>query len=248
MSRQYLYDKNNKKFVLSIPNDELIELPKTEVAKIGYKNVEKIIKFVEKKNLNTHFLHFSFGKIEKINDIVGQKSWDEGEKTVYYNPVGLWLSYGDSWLEYVNKYIKNPSMWNLFNYIYDVEVNDTVLIIKSRQELYNFIDKFKNSNDIIKIYDVINWKKVMDTYNGLIILGDDIWNLELLDRMTISGNESVQNFINDLMGDSWKSNMLLLSEWVRHWGCKTGVVWSKKGIAKINKIKKISFNVEFIKK
>lgn len=238
----WLYDKKNKKFVLSEICDNFKELPIDDIIKIGYKNIQKTIKFINKKKLNNHFLHTSVNKIKKIDDILDIKSWDESEKSIYHNPLGLWIGYGDSWLQYVKSHIKKPSMWNLFSYVYDIEVNESVLIIESKQELYNFINKFKNDNNIIKIYNVINWKKVRETYNGLIIIGNDIWNTQMLDKMIILGNESVQEFIDNLVGDSWKSNMLLLSEWVRHWETKTGVIWSKNGIKEYKLIKKISFN------
>jgi len=238
----WLYDKKNKKFVVSQLSDNLKELPIDNIIKIGQKNIKKTIKFIDKKKLNNHFLHTSVNEINKIDDMLDIKSWDELDKSIYHNPVGLWVGYGDYWLQYVKSHIKKPSMWNLFSYVYDIEVTESVLIIKSKQELYYFINKFKNNDKTIKIYNVINWKKVKETYNGLIIIGNDIWNTQMLDKMIISGNESVQEFIDNLIGESWKSNMLLLSEWVRHWETQTGVIWSKNGIKKIKLIKKISFN------
>lgn len=244
----WLYDKINKRFVLGQPDGILKELPKQELIEIGQKNILKTIEFINEKKLNHNYLHFSLGEIIQLEDKDINMSWDSTERSVYHNPSGLWLSYGDSWLRYVQKHIKNPSMWNLYDNIYDVEVNDSVLIIESRDELYDFINKFKNGDDVIKIYNVINWNKVKESYNGLIILGDDIWNIEISDRMIILGNESVQEFIDKLFGDSWKTNMILLSEWVRHWETKSGVIWSKNGINETNLIKKISFDIEFTKK
>lgn len=244
----WLYDKENNRFVLSQPDGILKELHKSEMIEIGKKNIQKTMEFIDEKNLNHKYLHFSLGEIKEIKETDINESWDAVEKSVYHNPSGLWLSYGDSWLQYVHAHIKNPSMWNLYDHIYEIKVNDSVLIINSKKELYDFINKFKNDDNVIKIYNVINWNKVKESYNGLIILGDDIWNINMSDRMIILGNDSVQEFVDNLIGDSWKTNMLLLSEWVRHWETKTGVIWSKNGIGSINLIKKISFDIEFIKK
>jgi hypothetical protein len=241
----WLYNSVNKKFVLSSTdsNSDLINIPKDEISKIGAKNVQSTIEYIERKNLTYSFLHFSAEPIQDIkNTTDNEKSWDEQLKSIYYNPFGLWLSIGDSWLKYVQKHIVNPSMWNLFSYIYEVKVNNSVLIIKSKDELYDFIKKFKNDDDKIKIYDVVNWALVKNEYNGLIILGDDIWNtFQYPDRMIILGSDSVHHFFEELLGESWKTNMLVLSEWVRHWETKSGVIWSEKGIDEINLIKTVSF-------
>ena len=52
------------------------ELPIDNIIKIGYKNIQKTIKFIDKKKLNNHFLHTSVNKIKKIDDMLDIKSWD----------------------------------------------------------------------------------------------------------------------------------------------------------------------------
>lgn len=183
-------------------------------------------------------------EINNVNDSL-TGSWCQKEnESIYYNPNDLWCSVGDSWLNYVKQQIKKPSIWNLFNYVYDVSINDSVLVINSKNELYDFIDKFKNNDDDIKIYNVINWELVKNTYNRLIVLDQDIFDINTNDKMIILGNESVQLFVEKLFGDNWKNNKILLSEWIRHWETKTGVIWSGKEIKHIKLLKKISYVVE----
>jgi len=72
----WLYDKKNKKFVVSQLSDNLKELPIDNIIKIGQKNIKKTIKFIDKKKLNNHFLHTSVNEINKIDDMLDIKSWD----------------------------------------------------------------------------------------------------------------------------------------------------------------------------
>ena len=176
----------------------------------------QIALFIEKNNLQTKYLHFSMSKIENVYD-GSNGSWQESDKSIYYNPNGLWISVGNSWLEYVDNNIKKPSPFNLFSYIYEIEISKSVLIINSKDELIQFIKNFKNDDNIIKIYNVINWKKVKSVYDGMIILDKNIFDNSTKDKMIINGSDSVQNFIESLFGqNSWKDNYVLLSEWIRH--------------------------------
>jgi len=230
------------------PIKRWIEYPENVIYKVGKSNVHDVKKFIHKHKLKDSFLHFSFKQIEKLDTNSLNESWKaENKKSVYYNPVGLWLSHGPAWLEYVESNIKKPSPWNLFPYTYKIEVYDSVKLITSKDDLFKFIKTYKRKPADIKFYDVIDWAKVRKDWDGIIItpwLGDKIWHSgsNPADRFEIVGGESAHEFINDIMGARWKNNFVLLSEWYRHWECASGVIWNVKGIASCDLIKETDFS------
>ena len=60
--------------------------------------------------------------------------------------------------------------------------------------------------------------------------------------MEIIGGEVAHDFFVDLMGNRWKNNMILLSEWYRHWECASGVIWNISGISSCDLIKETDFS------
>lgn len=250
IKKEWVYDRHNKKFTYDFPNDDnFIELSTDTLIKAGKRNMEETTKYINSNKLNNSLLHFTTSNINDISDIFESSSgsWDEKESSIYYNPNGLWCSIGDSWLQYVKTHIKKPSQWNLFSNIYKIEVNQTVLVINSLDELYNFIEKFKHDDQNIQIYNMINWDKVRKKYNGLIVLDPENLNWQPIrsDRMIITGSKSVQLFVENLFGKTkWQTNRILLIEWIRHWETQSGVIWHPAGISDIKLIKKIKFEAE----
>jgi len=229
--------------VPTIPTQRYLTFPNEKLFKIAKKNIQDVNKFINKHKLNNSFLHFSINKIDKLEQIIPTAK-NNKKKSLYYNPDGLWLSHGSSWLDFVDSNIKIPNNSNLFAYIYKIEVFDTVKLITNKDDLHKFIKLYKKKPADIKLYDVIDWDRVRKDFNGLIItpwLGDKIWHLGP-ERMEIIGGEVAHDFFVDLMGSRWKNNMILLSEWYRHWECASGVIWNINGIASCDLIKETDFS------
>lgn len=222
-----------------------LQFPDDQIYKVGKKNIHDVKKFIHKHKLKDSFLHFSMKPIEKLDSVVVDSSLKS--KSVYYNPPGLSLSHGSTWLEYVELNIKKPSPWNLFPYTYKIEVFDSVKLITSKDDLFKFIKTYKRKPSDIKFYDVIDWARVRKDWDGLIItpwLGDKIWHYTSApgDQFEIIGGESAHEFISEIMGARWKNNNVVLSEWYRHWECASGVIWNVQGIASCNLIKETDFS------
>lgn len=227
------------------PIQRYIVISDDKLLKIARYNLHDIKKFISKNKLKDSFLHFSMNKIEKLNPVFADASWTNTKKSLYYNPIGLWVSHGSSWIDFVETNINQAGTSNLFGYTYKIEVYDSVKLINSKDEFFKFIKTYKKKPNDIKIYDVIDWSKVKKDYDGLIItpwLGDKIWHLNPNDRMEIIGGETAHEFFVDIMGARWKNNMILLSEWYRHWECASGVIWNINGIASCDLIKQTDFS------
>lgn len=243
---------------IAIPSiQRYLVFPDEKIYKICKKNIHDTQKFITKHKLKDSFLHFSMHKIDKLDPEMHRISRmasdpfftntelkSDKNKSLYYNPKGLWLSHGLSWIDYVDNNIKYASNSNLYPYIYRIEVFDTVKLITNKDELFKFIKTYKKKPNDIKLYDVIDWNRVKTDFTGLIItpwLGDKIWHLGK-ERMEIIGGEVAHDFFVDLMGNRWKNNMILLSEWYRHWECASGVIWNIGGISSCDLIKETDFS------
>ena len=251
---------SNNKFntvKIAVPIQRYLVFPDEKIYKICRKNIHDTQKFITKHKLKDSFLHFSMHKIEKLDPEMHRISRmasdpfftntelkSDKHKSLYCNPKGLWLSHGSSWIDYVDNNIKYASNSNLYPYIYRIEVFDTVKLITNKDELFKFIKTYKKKPNDIKLYDVIDWNRVKTDFTGLIItpwLGDKIWHLSK-ERMEIIGGEVAHDFFVDLMGNRWKNNMMLLSEWYRHWECASGVIWNISGISSCDLIKETNFS------
>jgi hypothetical protein len=230
---------------IAVPVQRYLVFPDEKIYKICKKNIHDTHKFITKHKLKDSFLHFSMHKIEKLDPFfTNTELKSDKHKSLYYNPKGLWLSHGSSWIDYVDNNIKYASNSNLYPYIYRIEVFDTVKLITNKDELFKFIKTYKKKPNDIKLYDVIDWNRVKTDFTGLIItpwLGDKIWHLSK-ERMEIIGGEVAHDFFVDLMGNRWKNNMILLSEWYRHWECASGVIWNINGISSCDLIKETDFS------
>lgn len=154
-------------------------------------------------------------------------------KTVYDTIQGIKVFYGYSFIN------EHDIFENLFTYSYMLDLYDTIKIISSKDDFLSFIRKYKKKTHEIKAYSMLDWDRIKEDFNGLIIINnlkEKIWP-KCSDEMTITGIESFQNFIEDLMGTRWKNNNALLSLWLHKWQDNTGIIWNIEGIAKCKLLK-----------
>ena len=226
--------KIDSKYIL-ISNQELYDLT--------IKNIDNIKKII-KKNKNKKYIHLSTYEIRNISETFNiYGSWLNKNNTpqIYYNPIGLWISCGSSWIDYISQN-NDINQWTLATYIYNIEINNTVLNINDLKKFKNFIKKYKNDETILTITNIINWKKLKNDYDGLIIcpyFGNSIFGKEANKFQIFTESEnSINSYFEKLLGKKWKKNFMVLSEWYRHWETATGVIWKSSGIKNINLINK----------
>jgi hypothetical protein len=213
----------------SIPYSDVNEL-----CKLNYKQIVKTIKSLPNyENRYFHVSKYEFSYPIKDND--STDSWLGND--MYMNPLGIWMSCGLSWQNYTGDNI-NP--WSMSTYIYEIEINKSVLKLSKLSEFEKFIDKYKKRTT--KISDFINWKKIKKDYDGLIIcpyLGNKIWGKNAV-GMKIRGSTKWNEYIQKLIGNKWKEDIKITAEWYRHWEEGSGVVWRPStGIKSIKLIKKL---------
>ena len=177
-------------------------------------------------------------------------TWDsdssQSKYDIYHNPKGLWLSVGASWQIWTTTK-PNLFVWKYnMPYLYKVRVKDSVLVIKSTEEFIDFIKKYKNDDESITMYNIMNWKKIKEKYDGIIL---ETWVIPDIfgsnDKFHIDGDgKTVQTYFEKLLGQSWKNNIVALSEWVRHWETSSGVIWRKSGIKSIKLVKTFKSYIE----
>lgn len=160
-------------------------------------------------------------------------------KSIYHNPNGIWVSCGLSWIDYASHWKYNQ--WCISTYVYEITLDDTILKISTVEELKKFINHYKKDN--MKIYDVIDWKKVRKELSGLVIcpyLGNKIWG-KRANKFGIYGPENkTQQYIEKLVGNKWKNDIFFTAEWYRHWEAGTGIIWSNNAIKEVRLIKKLN--------
>jgi hypothetical protein len=200
------------------------------------KQIKTNIKQIDKKYKN-NFIHVSQTKLT-LDNLFNTNNQKEtrygGNNYVYFNPEGLWISCGSSWYKYLvseNEYFMD---WLNFKYTYDIEIDKTnVLHIKTLKGLIKFHYKYINKND----YHILNWNKIKDKYDGLIIcpfLGYKIWKKYQPD---LHIHKNTTKYINQSIGKNLKKYPSFFLEWYRHWEAGTGVIWKKNAVKKFNLIK-----------
>ena len=212
------YDKNIKNYIVLTENEKEL------LSKINNQN---IIKAIEKNGIHK-FYNVGMDPIEYIrDDYMNKESWLGSN--LYHNPYGLWFGCGSDWQHYINF----PSQWSFSTHLYELVLSDKVKKINSIDELKKFIDKYKNVPDTITITNVLDWDKIKEEYDGIVVcpyLGNEIWG-ENANKMSISGNpEAINEYVKKLSGDSWIDNIFFSAEWYRHWETGSGVVWRSSGI------------------
>jgi hypothetical protein len=217
---KYVYVKNKELYELSINNNE---------------NIKKTIMNIP--NYKKKYFHVTYkplpNKIEDKHENMNSRL----PGNIYQNPNGLWLSCGISWQDVLNNSV---NQWSLATYIYQIEPTETVLKISTLKAFKEFIETYKKKTNVIS--DLIDWKKVKDDYDGLIIcpyLGDKIWGKHA-NQMKIFGSQKWSDYVKQIVGKEWKHNILFTAEWYRHWETGTGVIWKPStGLKKIKLIEKL---------
>lgn len=220
-------------------NQRYVRLPDIELRALAERNVLSVKRHIIKNNKVNSFFYHSLKEIDKIE--IPHSTVHE--KSLYNKPSGLWISCGTDWLDYVYENHKAPHKYNLFSFTYEIELFDNVKVISDKEQLLQFIKKYKKKPEHIRVYDVMDWEKVKQEYAGLVItphLGTRLWH-EPRNKMYIEGAEAVHDFFVDLLGQGWKNKALLLCEWYRAWESASGVIWNREGIASFKLIKKTNF-------
>jgi hypothetical protein len=224
-----LCNEYDPKIHKSILEKEVIEL-----CKLNDNHIRKTIQSLpHHENRYFHVSKYGFSYPLKDNDSTESRVGND----MYMNPYGIWMSCGISWQNFIGNKINT---WSLSTYVYEIEVNKSVLKLTKLSEFTNFIEQYKKRTT--KVSEFINWKKIKKEHDGLIIcpyLGNKIWGKNASD-MTISGTSKWDKYIQDLMGNTWKKDIRITAEWYRHWDEGTGVVWRPStGIKTIKLIKKL---------
>ena len=227
-----IYQKNIDEFIL-IDDYKLL-------SELTIENNKNILSTIEKNGVHKIY-HVSIYPLEEfVNTHENENSWvGVGNNTIYKNPIGLWVSCGNSWQKYIGD---TPNQWSIATYIYEVSLSNSVLYIHNIKEFEKFINTYKNNDKFLDIKNVINWKKVKEDYDGLIIcpyLGDEIWGKDANNFQFNGDPVVITNYITNIVGVSWKKKLYFLAEWYRHWETSSGVIWKKSGIKNIILIKKL---------
>ncbi len=195
--------------------------------------VKKTIKMIDKKCPKC-YIHLSNKKIsvDSIkNYSIHEKSWLS--TPIYYNPRGLWFSYGSAWLKFIEEHDMYDSSWAKAKYVYKILLGEKVHQIHNVDELIEFhkrFAKYKKDSGYI-----IDWNNVKKKYNGLIInpyLGYKIWGK---DRKVLHYYLEKENneHIRIALGKDIQKYPKLYLEWYRHWETASGVIWRKDGVEDI---------------
>jgi len=204
------------------------------------KNLKKIINYIDTK-YNGKLIHISSKRIE-YEDLYNTNYINRSllrNSKIYYNPHGLWVSCGSSWLRWIYNVKNFKSRWANPRYIYviDLKKNNNILKISNLKEMLEFHKKFSQLTE--NNYN-INWKEVKKTYNGLIIdpyLGKNIWDFfNNKESNTFYLSNSINKYIHKTLGKNIKKYMQFYLEWYRHWETSSGVIWREKAIESIKQI------------
>jgi hypothetical protein len=204
-------------------------------------NYTALTDFITSHGMQNSILHLSNRLIENVADTSAiTHSWLGNG--MYFNPSGLWVSCGSAWIDFIGSG-GAVNRWAMAQYVYSVRVQDTVRQIHSIDEFKQFVKEYKKPNDVIKINDTMDWDRIKEKYDGLIIcpyLGDELWGGNA-NRMSMYGDPvSIENYFKKLLGDvEWMNNPTVLSEWYRHWETATGVIWRDHGIRDMMLVKRL---------
>lgn len=205
-----------------------------DLAKLNTENIIKAIKLNgEDKYYNVGLEPIKFIK----DDYLNKESWLGSN--IYHNPYGLWFGCGADW----QRYISTPSQWAFSIHLYEIELNPSVKKISSVEELKKFISYYKNEDSSLKVTNVLNWDKIKEKYDGLVIcpyLGNEIWGNKANTMALVGDPEIIQNYVEKIAGENWKSNIIFTAEWYRHWETGSGVVWRASGIKDFRLIERLT--------
>jgi hypothetical protein len=251
MTLQYVYDIKTDN-IIQIPYDivntdtkRYYVLDLETVQKFVNNNYKHIIKTIGKgtsKKSYMRYIHVCIDKLDMtyLKDIANYYGSLTGDGA-YYNPQGLWISCGTSWIDFLKPTKDNKNVqinaWTLSTYIYEIKINDTnILKINNLDEFKEFIYKYRFNDKNVNIRNVMDWKRIKNDYSGIVIcpyLGDLLFGKNA-NAIGLTGSpENITNFYRKLIGPSYYDHILFLSEWYRHWEASTGVIWNLAGIKDI---------------
>ena len=205
------------------------------------KNYTKI-KHIIKENGENKLYHLSTKPLSQLLDTSLKGTTYIGKTNLYYHPVGLYMSCG---MKYFTEGLLH------YSYVYEIQLNPSVLKINTIKEFINFIMKYKHNDKTIKIYDILNWKKIKKQYDGICICNNFRAKIfgNTKDMLSEYGNDNIDNEKNLMTiynkvnnipvekQNDWKNDIYFLSEWYRNWGSES-VVWRPSGIKLIRLIEK----------
>jgi len=217
--------------------NNLQEIHKQDTTLDYVKKIKNLIRYIDKYHPND-LIHLSSTKIN-IQSLKNKNNIHESWlSNVYYNPHGLWVSCGSSWLKFIKKSSLYHTKWAKCKYVYIVKVDEDILHIKKLNELIAFHQKYAiyKKDEGYKI----NWIKVKKDYNGLLIcpfLGNKIWNSEKKSRTDYFHlTSNTEKYIIESIKKNIMKYPSLYLEWYRHWEEASGVIWKIKSIKGIELI------------
>lgn len=252
--------KSDKSIVIDyngslVRNPNYIKIPAsfyTIIYILAIENTKQITHLLEKSTSNKYYhittdnLNSSYLKNINKNKITNTYGAPVGTYSSF-NPYGLWFSCGNSWINFVTNIQQKENnvinKWSLSTYVYEVFISKSVYLINNMNEYKAFIKRYKNNDKNITIYNTINWKKVYKENDGLIIcplLADTILGNNSNNFIpSVTKEQTLNSFYKKILGPKYKSNLIYLSQWMRHWSASSGVIWAAAGLKDIKLIKKL---------
>ena len=102
---------------------------------------------------------------KKIEELYPQSQVPPTEYNSYQKPSGLWYGCGTEWLNFADTGL--PGYLNNVNYIYEIEISDSVLKIDSNEDFDTFYWHFHQPYSRGSISNPINWPEVKGEYDGI---------------------------------------------------------------------------------
>ena len=138
-----------------------------------------------------------------------------------YKPRGLWYACGGAWIDWLRD---NAQSWLSFaNYLYEVQISESVLRITSKSDLMKFTKVYNNKKQE-QYGKNADWSRVQgDGYTGIEICPyDKDWSWHSVRKETIGGL------------------------WFGSWDAASGCIWDEAGIQSITLAKKKFDNVNIL--
>ena len=159
------------------------------------------------------------------------------------NPGGLWISCGTSWLDYTRDYKVRDGF---YDFIYSIRLNkkykNKIKKISTKSSFSKFATKYNNKN-ATKLSDTIDWKKVKNDFDGLIICPYNYENFNsYVNNLKNIGvfREFSHYLINSIFKkEALKKKYNLRNEWQSYWRIQSGVIWSPEDV--ISEIELIAY-------
>ena len=179
-----------------------------------------------KKKIDKLYYHISSKPIfnlinqkENYNRFGGKKNFNNFQIDLldYSNiPYGLWISCGTSWLDFYNN-----SRYSNHDFIYSIRLNkkynNKIKKISTKSSFSKFATKYNNKN-ATKLSDTIDWKKVKNDFDGLIICYNyENFNSYINNLDSIGIQKFYYHYLIDpYLKESFKEKYKLRNEWQRY--------------------------------